>query len=145
MAVPLQETASASWTARGIAEGLLLGQAAPVKGRPIDEVDVLQIGMAVMALLAVLLVAVLAFFLITRWRKQAAEQRLSASDQLSEFRELYEQGQLSREEFERLRSLLGARLREEIKVAPPPSSAEPARPPRQRPPDEPPPTGIRPA
>lgn len=68
-------------------------------------------------LLAFVLAVILVVYFITRWRKRAAP-RLTASDQLSGFRTLYEQGQLSREEFDRLRLQLGDRLRREVELKP---------------------------
>jgi len=52
--------------------------------------------------------------LVSRWRRRSAEDRLSPAEQLTQFRSLYEQGLLSQEEFERLRSLLAGEIRREL-------------------------------
>jgi uncharacterized membrane protein len=67
-----------------------------------------------LALIAALLVAALVLAVLERWRKRSDSERLSPGEQLSQFRKLYEKGQLSREEFERIRNLLGGKLREEL-------------------------------
>jgi len=66
----------------------------------------------VLLLIGVLLLGALVIAVAQRWRR-AAPERLSPSDQLARFRLLYEEGQLSREEFDRLRALLGGQIRQE--------------------------------
>ncbi len=98
-----------------------------------------------LCLVAALLVAAVIVALVSRWRRRReAAEDLSPSAQLAHFRSLYEAGTISAEEFERLRALLSARLRQTMGVpAPPPT---PDKPPTQtgiqRPND--PDTGIRP-
>jgi hypothetical protein len=92
---------------------------------------------ASLGLIGILLVGALIIWWADRWRKRTAAPPEGSGDQLSHFRELYERGELSPEEFERIRGLLGQRLRQELDVPPPP-------PPDGRP-AEPPETGIRPA
>jgi hypothetical protein len=106
-----------------------------------------------------LLVGAVIIALVNRWRKNAADSRLSASDQMAQFRALYEKGQLSQEEYESLRRVLGGELRRSLKVKPtgtpaavPPAEPTPAPPAAKEPPpngavkpDEPPQDGIRPA
>jgi hypothetical protein len=60
---------------------------------------------------------------LDRWRKRSGSDRLSAQEQLANFRELYDQGQLSKEEFERIRATLAPQLRRELDLP-----AEPSRP-----------------
>ncbi len=68
-------------------------------------------------LVAVLLVAAVVVAWINRWRRQRdAQEDLSPNVQLAQFRALYERGTISQEEFERLRTLLGARMRESLGV-----------------------------
>ena len=94
-----------------------------------------------------LLVAAIVLALINRWRKRGdLEADLSPSAQLAQFRSLYEAGEISKEEFERLRVLLGGRMRRELGV-PPPASDAPAKPSSGETGDntDNPQTGIRPA
>jgi hypothetical protein len=54
----------------------------------------------------------IAFALVKHWRQKDSSVFLSASDQLAEYRSLYDQGVMSKEEFDRLRALLIGQLRE---------------------------------
>ena len=65
---------------------------------------------------------------LKRWRKRPTEERVSAGDQLSHFRSLYDRGEISREEFDRIRTRLGGKMRQELQL--PQSPAPPAAPPR---------------
>jgi hypothetical protein len=77
-------------------------------------------------LVAALLLGAVLIALVGRWRKRAEPEPLDASAQLAQFRSLYEQGTLSQEEFDRLRTLLGGQLRQALDV--PPRPALPAKP-----------------
>jgi hypothetical protein len=69
------------------------------------------------ALAGVVLVGAAILVLLDRWRRSLGQaEEPSANDQLSQFRLLYDQGQLSQEEFERIRNLLTGRLRQELEV-----------------------------
>jgi type VI protein secretion system component VasK len=78
-----------------------------------------------LALVAVLLIGALVIAWLERWRRRSGSERLSANEQLAEFRELHDRGQLSQEEFERIRALLSTELRRELDVpmAPPGTAA----------------------
>lgn len=96
-----------------------------------------------LCLVAALLVAALVIALVSRWRRRRdVEDDLSPNAQLVQFRSLYEAGTITEEEFERLRTLLGGRLRDTLGVPPkePPAPPEASR----EPPDNP-NTDIRPA
>src|SRR5438067_6025206 len=69
-----------------------------------------------LALIAILLVGALIIAWVDRWRKRTGSERLTANEQLANFRRLYEEGQLSQEEFERVRLLLSEQLRRELAV-----------------------------
>jgi hypothetical protein len=107
-----------------------------------------------LALIGALLVGALVVALVRRWQKSERPLGPSPSDQLAEFRSLYEKGVISEEEFKRLRAKLGGELRQEVNLppaAPPsaagPAEAKPAEPAPETRPDlnGPPDTGIRPA
>jgi hypothetical protein len=78
-----------------------------------------------LALVAVILLGVLILVWVDRWRKRSDTERLSANQQLANFRQSYEQGQLSAEEFDRVRALLSQQLRQEMDAPTPPAPAEP--------------------
>jgi hypothetical protein len=84
---------------------------------------------AALPLIGILLAGALVLYVVDRWRKRnrAARENASApSDQLSHFRSLYEQGEMSREEFESIRTLLTGRLRQELNVPAAPAVSPPA-------------------
>ena len=76
-----------------------------------------------MALAAIILVGAVVIALLDRWRKRGEPAPLTANDQLATFRQLYEQGKLSQEEFERLRNRLAGKLGKELDVPARPSEA----------------------
>jgi len=78
---------------------------------------------AAVALIVTILVGALIIALVDRWRKRPVQDKVSANDQLAEFRILYERGELSPEEFERIRNLLGERIRQELDLTVPPPAA----------------------
>ncbi|HZV03483.1 MAG TPA: SHOCT domain-containing protein [Gemmataceae bacterium] len=105
-----------------------------------------------LCLVAALLVAAVVIACVNRWRRQRdAQEDLSPNAQLAQFRSLYEKGTISQEEFERLRALLAARMRESLGVPTPEKAvdsriqSEPnrANPPASELPPAPPETGIQ--
>ncbi|HXG09920.1 MAG TPA: SHOCT domain-containing protein [Gemmataceae bacterium] len=124
--------------------GLLAQTTEPRRGRSISSDDWLGLWWHYVVLLGVALVAVLAVYGFMRWWRRKGPDRLSASEQLSQFRKLYEQGQLSQEEFERLRALLGERMKREMEgqSSVPDQRVGPASPPQPAP--SPPPDAPRP-
>ncbi len=81
---------------------------------------------ASLPLIGILLLGALVIYLVDRWRKQTAPPTDSAAaDQLSHFRELYEKGQISREEYERVRALLAGQLRRDFQVPAPAPDVQP--------------------
>jgi hypothetical protein len=95
-------------------------------------------------LVGALLVGAIVIAAVSRWRRRG-EQPLSPGDQLAHFRSLYEEGDLSAEEFARLRQMLTGPVHQaaggklpETGVTPQPG---PPAPDGQLPPEE----GIRPS
>jgi hypothetical protein len=73
-----------------------------------------------LALSGALIVGAVVILLVQRWRKRTLPAD-DPSGQLAHFRTLYEQGIISQEELNRLRSLLGGQLRQAYEVPPRPS------------------------
>ena len=96
---------------------------------------------ASLALIAALLFGALLIAIYDRWRKRQVQDRPPPSDQLAEFRSLYERGELSQEEFDRIKTLLTGQMREALNMpaAPAPNTANPP------PPEPPPPSGPEPS
>jgi len=97
--------------------------------------------LTVLILAGTLLLAAAIIKLVDRWRKRTDDGILSAQDQLAHFQRLHWRGELSKEEFERIQSKLGERIRQEEASANP--AVLPGRPEKPGPPP-PPETGIRP-
>jgi hypothetical protein len=87
-----------------------------------------QLLWAALPLIGALLLAALVIYFVDRWRKRAAaaEDVTAPTDQLSHFRSLYERGEMSPEEFERVKALLAGQLRRELKLPGPHPAAPPA-------------------
>lgn len=97
---------------------------------------------AALPLLVALLLGALVLYFVDRWRKRPMRASSESSDQLTHFRSLYERGEMTREEYERVKGLLTGELQREWNVsAPPPPAGLPAPPPvppRRDPPPAPP-------
>jgi len=90
-------------------------------------------------LATVVIAGLVALVLVSRWWRAAAPPRLSASDELAQYRALYEKGAISEEEFRKLRALLGGEIRKNLAL---PAPEDRGQPPGEQPPSTP---GIRPA
>jgi hypothetical protein len=92
-------------------------------------------------LIGALLVGAGILFFVDRWRKRPDHSKPSGEEELTHYRTLYEQGELSREEYDRLKALLGGRLRKELNL--PPLADAPIDKPAEDKPPEPPATDIQ--
>ena len=72
--------------------------------------------LAAFAIVIIILVGAGVIEVVKRWRKRPYQSKISASEQLAQFRESFEKGQISQEEFERIRALLNERIRQEMEV-----------------------------
>ncbi len=70
-------------------------------------------------LVGALLVGAIAFALVDRWRKRQADpgSARESTESLTSFRAMYESGELSKEEYERIRNRVAARMKQEVGVA----------------------------
>jgi hypothetical protein len=75
-----------------------------------------------LAFVAIIVIGAIAVAVLDRWRKRAVPPTFDANDQLAQFRELYDKGELSEQEFERIRERLGGKIREDLGV---PAAAAP--------------------
>jgi hypothetical protein len=87
-----------------------------------------QLIVAGSALAGALLLAAVVIWLVDRWRRKKPEYRLGPNEQLAQFRKLYEQGDISAEEFARIRDLLTERLMHEMETPASPESQLPESP-----------------
>lgn len=85
----------------------------------------------------VLLLTAVLFMVFDRWRKRpTGESTLDTSMSLSSFRQMYENGELTEAEYQRIRDKMAAKMKGKIGVTPlpPPATPEPP-PPEPAPPD----------
>jgi hypothetical protein len=94
-------------------------------------------------LIGALLAGALVIYLVDRWRRRTALRRLDPSDQLASFRRAHERGEMSADEFEKVRALLAGQLRQDLQV-PPRTSSAPLAPPVQAEPETRPAPHVRP-
>jgi hypothetical protein len=79
-----------------------------------------------LVLVAVIVLGALAIVIVKRWREQETTEEPSANDQLAYFRELHDRGDLSANEFARIKARLSEQLRQELDMpAAPPVEDEP--------------------
>jgi|ERR1051326_3311235 uncharacterized membrane protein len=99
-----------------------------------------------LALVFALLVGAFIIYLTDRWRRRDTTSTVGdANEQLASFRELYERGELSSDEFGRIREKLSGKLRQEMAkkasseqaAQTPPSDGPPAQDKPPTPPEEP--------
>jgi hypothetical protein len=110
--------------------------------------------LTMLGLIVALLVGALLVAVVRRWRnREGRPLGPTADEQLAQFRTLYEQGEMSEEEFRKVRAVLGGQIRKQLNMPTPPGqqnapvqdiqTGPAAAPPTSAP--EPPPDGIRPA
>jgi hypothetical protein len=78
---------------------------------------------ATLALLAVILTGAIVLAWLDRWRRRPASLCTTANDQLAQFRQLYEKGELSQAEFDNIRAKLSTQLRKELDIPARPAAA----------------------
>ncbi|MFO0803936.1 MAG: hypothetical protein U0791_12550 [Gemmataceae bacterium] len=92
-------------------------------GSPFDRPDFLW-GMAGLA--AALVAGAIAIVLVDRWRKRAAMTDLLAGEELTDYRGMLERGEITKEEYEKLRLKVARRVKpEEATPANPDAPANP--------------------
>jgi hypothetical protein len=87
-----------------------------------------------------LLVGALVIWLVDRWRKKATRAANNA-EELTEFRGMYERGEITEEEYAKLRTRISGRIKQPpvAPAATPPTTSGPAAPTSGMPPQNPPP------
>lgn len=70
----------------------------------------LVIGVTILAVLAVV-----GYYLVTKFRDRTEDNGLSASELLSNFREMRQQGDIDEAEYRTIKTSLGAKLQQELK------------------------------
>jgi hypothetical protein len=93
---------------------------APMDPHPIRSPSLLdpQLLWAMVALVATLLLGALIFAWVDRWRRRGGRDILTPIDQLTSFRQSYDRGELSQQEYERVRAKLAPKVRQQVKLPP---------------------------
>jgi hypothetical protein len=112
------------------------------RGDPLRSPEVIW---GVAALTVALLVGAAVIYAVDKWRKRAAEgpTAADATDALTEYRAMYESGEITEEEYAKLRDKVAAKVKKgplKPPAAVPPPPAPPWSGGATRPPDPPPPT-----
>jgi hypothetical protein len=125
----------------------LLAQADRADKDPFRQPEVIW-GTAGLAL--ALLGGALVIWLVDRWRKQATAATTNTAEELTDFRGMYERGEITEEEYVRLRNKVSGRMKEALAPTAPmsptgaapngPTATPPAAPPAEGPPQNPPPS-----
>lgn len=89
-------------------------------------------------LVAALLIGAGVIAFVRRWQQMGKRGGMTANEQLAQYRAMHDRGQLSDEEFRKLRDLLAVQIRKESglpaeKPAPPEQGVKPPEPPETRP------------
>jgi hypothetical protein len=90
---------------------------------------------AILPAVVLILIAAAIVAAVKRWRDRPVPERMSVSEQLSHFRSLYEEGELSADEFARIRTRLGGQLKQELEIPPGPGTVGTPTPPPSPDPD----------
>jgi hypothetical protein len=103
-----------------IAAGLVVAQTkAPPPG--LQSPNLWATLLVAAAFVAVLVLGMIVISLLGRWRKQVAPTDFDPNEQLAQFQQLYEKGELSQEEFDKIRERLRQQIcrEHELPAAPP--------------------------
>jgi hypothetical protein len=103
--------------------GMLIANTAKATNPRPDQRSALLVD--VRGALAALLIGAVIFAILDRWRATVEDARARRST--LHFRSLYDRGEISREEFERIRARLGGKLRQELQLPQPRSPRTTAR------------------
>jgi hypothetical protein len=87
---------------------------------------------AALGLVAAILVGASIIAWADRWRKHPRRDRLGPNEELTHFRTLYEAGELSAAEFNRIHGLLTARMMKEMDISAPASDEQGVPPPQKQ-------------
>src|SRR5262249_9866940 len=122
--------------------GISAGESGRALSAPLlaKDFDYAQFLWAALPLVGVLLLGAGIIFYVDRWRKRPGAPPISDEEQLDHYRVLYEQGQLNREEYNRIKALISGRVRKDLNLPVAPAgpsiarSSEASPPPGEAPP-----------
>src|SRR6516162_8532225 len=92
---------------------------------------------AALPLVGVLLVGAIVLWVVQRWSRKHQSPDEQGDQGMTTFRDLYERGELTKEEYDRIRGKLQTRMRKELDLPAPPRSEAPEPPADQQVPPQP--------
>lgn len=95
----------------------LFAQAGKPAGSPLDRVEILYAAAGI--ILALAAGAVILFF-ADKWRKRTMAEVTYTAEELTSFREMYERGEITEAEYDRLRDKVATRVKSTNSPTPPP-------------------------
>src|SRR5687768_3769671 len=111
----------------------MFAQAPPTTARPQAVLQSTEFYLALGVLAGVLLVGAVVLHFVDRWRKRqsdAADARRESTLDLTTYREMYEDGEITQSEYERIRNKIAAKMKQEVGLAERPPPAPPPQPPK---------------
>lgn len=75
-------------------------------------------------MVGVFLLGAVVFSWLNRWRQRQLADDASPAENLTSFRRMYEQGEISKAEYDRIRARIAHRTKEKLGIAPPSIAAE---------------------
>src|SRR4051812_1819448 len=94
----------------------LLAQQQPPAGNPFDRPEILW---ATGGLVGALLVGAVVVLLVDRWRKKGLAPAGKSADELTEYRKLFDSGEITEDEYKKLRAQLADRVKQAAAVPAP--------------------------
>ena len=82
-----------------------------------QEFLTLPAAMAVLWVSILLVMLAVGYYLVRRFRDRTDDDRQTASDLLTNFREMHQEGDISETEFRTIKTVLGRKLQDELKDA----------------------------
>jgi uncharacterized membrane protein len=70
---------------------------------------------AVIWIAVLMVIAAISYYVVRRFRDRSDEDRQTASELLTNFREMHHEGDISEKEFRTIKTVLGAKLHEELR------------------------------
>lgn len=82
-----------------------------------QEFLTLPAAMSVLWIAILLIMLAVGYYLVRRFRDRSDDDRQTASDLLTNFREMHQEGDISETEFRTIKTVLGRKLQDELKDA----------------------------
>jgi uncharacterized membrane protein len=82
-----------------------------------QEILTLPAAISVLWIAILLIMLAVGYYLVRRFRDRSDDDRQTASDLLTNFREMHQEGDISETEFRTIKTVLGRKLQDELKDA----------------------------